>query len=90
MADIIFGAGFTEDGVALTSTELTGDDAPTVSVIRITRSDNSEANVVTDAATTYSTVAKTWRYRLASADLATYEYHALFTTTYADADQRDV
>lgn len=90
MADIIFGAGFTEDGVALTSVELAGGDAPTVSVIRITRADNSEANVVTGAATTYSATARTWRYRLATANLATYEYHALFTTTYATADQRDV
>lgn len=90
MADIIFAAGFTEDGVALTSTELTGGDAPTVSIVRVTRSDNSEATVVTDQATTYSTVAKTWRYRLASADTETYEYYALFTTTYATADALDV
>lgn len=90
MAHIIFAAGFLEDGDALTSAELTGGDAPTVSVIRVTRSDNTEATVITGAATTYSSVAKTWRYKLASADTETYEYHALFTTTYAGATQKDV
>ena len=90
MATIIFSAGFLEAGVALTSAEMAGGDAATVSIRRVHRVTSAVTTVVAGAATTYDAIDKTWWYSLAGADTETYEYRALFTTTYATPDQKDV
>ena len=72
--------------VVLTSTELTGAAAPTVNISSVALADGTTiASVVSGGALVYDSYTKSWSYRLASADLATYCLHGMATTTYATA-----
>jgi hypothetical protein len=77
--------------VVLTSTELTGGAEPTVNISTVALADGTTiASVVSGGALTYDSYTKSWSYRLASADLATYCYTAMATTTYATASPASV
>jgi hypothetical protein len=87
MATLMFGFVFQSSaGAILTNTELTGAAAPTVNISTTLLADGTTiAAAVTGGALVYDSNTKSWTYRLASADLATYFYRAMATTTYATA-----
>lgn len=75
----------------LTSTELTGATAPTVNISSVALADGTTiASVVSGGALVWDSYTKSWSYRLAAADLATYAYTAMATTTYATASPPSV
>jgi hypothetical protein len=93
MATIIFRFVFQSNAspaVVLTSTELTGAAAPTVNISTTAIADGTIASVVSGGALTYDSYTKSWSYRLASADLATYVYVGMATTTYVTASPASV
>lgn len=93
MAILIFKFVFTDNSnpaVVLTSTELTGGDAPTINISTTAIADGTVASAVSGGALTYDSYTKSWGYRLASADLATYVYIGMATTTYATASPASV
>lgn len=93
MATLLFKFVFYDNAspqVVLTSTELTGGDAPTVNISTTAIADGTVASAVSGGALTYDTYTKSWGYRLASADLATYLYIGMATTTYATASPASV
>ena len=93
MATLLFKFVFLDNGspaAALTSTELTGGDAPTVNISKTTLAGGVVSSEVSGGALTYDSYTRSWGYRLASADLATYLYVGMATTSYADAAQADV
>jgi hypothetical protein len=87
MATLLFKFVFvSSSSVVLTSTELTGATAPTVNISSVAVADGTTiASVVSGGALVYDSYTKSWSYRLAGADLATYLYTAMATTTYATA-----
>jgi len=93
MATLLFKFVFLDNAspaVVLTSTELTAGDAPTVNISTTALADGTVASDVSGGALTYDTYTKSWSYRLASADLATYLYVGMATTTYATASPASV
>lgn len=94
MATILFKFVFLSNAspaVVLTSTELTGATAPTVNISSVAIADGTTiASVVAGGALVYDSNTKSWSYRLAAADLATYIYTAMATTTYATASPASV
>ena len=93
MATLLFKFVFLDNSTpaaALTSTELTGGDAPTVNISKTTLAGGVVSSEVASGALTYDSYTRSWGYRLASADLATYLYVGMATTSYADAAQADV
>jgi hypothetical protein len=87
MSTIMWGFVFQSSaGVILTSTELTGATAPTVNISRTMIADGTTiAAVVTGGALVYDANTKSWSYQQTGADLATYFYRGMATTTYATA-----
>ncbi len=93
MVTLIFKFTFVNNAnpqVVLTSTELTGGAAPTVNISTTAIASGTVASVVASGALTYDSYTKSWGYRLASADLATYLYVGMATTTYATASPASV
>jgi hypothetical protein len=94
MATLLFKFVFLSNAspaVVLTSTELTGATAPTVNISSVALADGTTiGSVVASDALVYDSYTKSWSYRLAAADLATYVYTAMATTTYATASPASV
>jgi hypothetical protein len=92
MATLLFKFVFLSSStVVLTSTELTGATAPTVNISSTAIADGTTiASVVSGGALVYDSYTKSWSYRLAGADLATYVYTGMATTTYATASPLSV
>jgi len=93
MATLIFRFVFLSNdspAVVLTSTELTGAAAPTINISSTAYGDGAIASVVSGGAMTYDSYTKSWSYRLAGADLASYVYVGAATTTYATASPATV
>ena len=92
MATLLFKFVFlSSSSVVLTSTELTGATAPTVNISSVAIADGTTvASVVSGGVLVYDSYTKSWSYRLASADLATYVYTGMATTTYATASPLSV
>jgi hypothetical protein len=85
MSNLLFFADFTKAGVGTSP-----DAAPTVSIYGVNRSTGAEASVVSGGACTASALAGRYFYRLGTADLQTYDYHARFNTTDTTVDAADI
>lgn len=82
---LVFYADYTASGVGVAPSP-----APTVAVYKVDRSTGTESvEVAAGAAMTASSLTGRYFYRLAGADLQTYDYHARATTSDASVDRRD-
>lgn len=93
MATLLFKFVFLDNSspaVTLTSVDLNSSDTPVVNISKTAFADGAVSSEVAGGALTYDAFTKSWGYRLAGADLASYLYVGMATTSYDIAAAVDV